>query len=197
MNLLTIAWKSIRQRSLASILTALSVALGVALMVAVLVINGVVSRMFSQSGSGYHLVIGPQGSPTELVLSTVYRTQLPTNNLPWRFYTELIKRREIETAIPITRGGFTEEGGFPIVGTVPRYFAIPYGHGRERAFWPALKELLGIGRRPVVPQHFARRGEILTSDWDAVIGSEVARKNGWDIGSAFKMRSEERREGEQ
>ena len=35
MSLLTIAWKSIRQRSLASILTALSVALGVALMVAV------------------------------------------------------------------------------------------------------------------------------------------------------------------
>ena len=39
MNLVTIAWKSIRQRSLASSLTALSVALGVALMVTVLVIN--------------------------------------------------------------------------------------------------------------------------------------------------------------
>jgi putative ABC transport system permease protein len=188
MSLLTIAWKSIRQRSLASILTALSVALGVALMVAVLVINGVVARMFSQSGSGYHLVVGPhQGGATELVLSTVYRTQLPRNNLPWRFYTELIKRREIETAIPITMGDFTEEGGFPIVGTVPRYFAIPYGHGRVRAFWPAVKEFLGFERRPVVPQNFRIRGEILTSDWDAVIGSEVARKNGWDIGSKFKM----------
>ena len=41
MNLVTIAWKSIRQRWLASALTALSIALGVALMVAVLVINGV------------------------------------------------------------------------------------------------------------------------------------------------------------
>src|SRR5690606_41759929 len=122
---------------------------------------------------------------------------VPTRKLPWRFSADLRKRREIETATPITMGALTEDGGFPIVGTGPRYFAIPYGHGRERAFWPALKELLGIERRPVVPLHFARRGEILTSDWDAVIGSEVARKNGWDIGSAFKMRSEERREGEQ
>ncbi|MEZ6148239.1 MAG: hypothetical protein R3B91_22965 [Planctomycetaceae bacterium] len=62
MNLLSIVWKSIRQRSLASSLTALSVALGVALMIAVLVINGVVGRIFSQSGSGYDLVVGAQGA---------------------------------------------------------------------------------------------------------------------------------------
>ena len=188
MNLLTIAWKSIRQRSLASVLTALSVALGVALMIAVLVINGVITRMFSQSGSGYNLVVGPQGSATDLVLSTVYRTQLPANNLPWRYYTEFVKRREVETAIPLTMGDFTEEGGFPIVGTVPRYFAIPYGHGKESGFIPQLKELLGIAKRPVVPQHF-RIGtdEILAADFDAVIGSEVARKNGWDVGSSSSL----------
>lgn len=187
MSLLTIAWKSIRQRALASSLTALSMALGVALMVAVLVINGVVTQMFSQSGSGYHLVVGPAGSPIELVLSTIYRTQLPNNNLPWRFYTELVERPEIETGIPLTMGDFTEEGGFPIVGTVPRYFAIPYGHGRVKGFYPRVKELLGIEKRPVVAQNFRIRGEILTSDWDAVIGSEVAHKNNWDIGSTFKM----------
>ncbi len=51
MNLMTIAWKSLRQRRLASFLTALSVALGVALMVAVLVINGVITEMFTQSGT--------------------------------------------------------------------------------------------------------------------------------------------------
>src|SRR4029079_12995494 len=72
MNLLTIAWKSIRQRLLASSLTALSIALGVALMVTVLVINAVVARMFSQSATGYHLIIGAKGSPMQLVLNTIY-----------------------------------------------------------------------------------------------------------------------------
>jgi len=62
MNTLTIAWKSIRQRRVASLLTALSVALGVTLMVSVLVINGVIDRMFNQTASGYDLVIGAQGS---------------------------------------------------------------------------------------------------------------------------------------
>ena len=187
MSLLTIAWKNIRQRSLASSLTALSVALGVALMVAVLVINGVVTRMFSQSGAGYHLVVGPQGSATELVLSTVYRTQLPSNNLPWRVFTELKERPEVETAIPLTMGDFTEVGQFPIVGTVPRYFAIPYGFGRATGFWPQIKDLLRIEKNLTQPQQFQIRGKILTSDWDAVIGSEVARTNGWDLGTTFKM----------
>jgi putative ABC transport system permease protein len=45
MNLISIAIKSIRQRWLASSLTALSIALGVALMISVLIINGVVTRM--------------------------------------------------------------------------------------------------------------------------------------------------------
>ena len=73
MNLLSIAWKSIRQRALASSLTALSVALGVALMIAVLVINGIIARLFSQSGSGYHQIShrftppGPPASPFSLI----------------------------------------------------------------------------------------------------------------------------------
>ena len=47
MNLLTIAWKSIRKRRLASCLTALSIGLGVMLMVLVLVIFGAVNSAYS------------------------------------------------------------------------------------------------------------------------------------------------------
>ncbi len=165
MNLLTIAWKSIRQRSLASSLTALSVALGVALMIAVLVINGVVGRIFSQSGSGYNLVVGPKGSELQLVLSTIYRIGKPIENLPWRFYEELQQRAGVEQVIPLCFGDDTEQGHFPIIGTLPRYFGIDYAPGKS----------------------FGIRGEILKGTWDAVIGSEVARVNGWTIGSTFKM----------
>lgn len=165
MNLISIAWKSIRQRALASSLTALSVALGVALMVAVLVINGVISRMFSQSGAGYNLIVGPKGSEVQLVLSTIYRIQKPIENLPWRFYEELQTYREVTQVVPIALGDFTEQGGFPIVGTLPRYFAIDFAPRRK----------------------FRIDGELLAGDWDAVIGSEVARVNGWSIGSTFKM----------
>ncbi len=46
MSLFGIAWRSIRQRSLPSLLTSLSMALGVMLVVAVLSIHGVVADSF-------------------------------------------------------------------------------------------------------------------------------------------------------
>ena len=167
MNLFTIAWKSIRQRSLASLLTGLSVALGVSLMVAVLVINGIITRLFSQSGTGYDLIIGPDGSPVQLVLSTVYRIDRPIDNLPWDFYEEISKDPRIGEAVPVAFGDFTEIGGFPIIGTKPQYFKLDVVAGQ--------------------PFYVAEPGSFLRGTWDAVIGSEVARQNDWDIGTTFKM----------
>ncbi len=166
MNLLTIAWKSIRQRWLASALTALSVALGVALMVAVLIINGVISRMFNQTGTGYDLLLGGKGSDVQLVLSTVYRIGRTDEPLPWRFYEEVKADPQVERAIPLVVGDTTEEGGFPIVGTTPTYFSTPYAYKRN---------------------FVAKAGHGLKGPFDSVIGSEVARVNNWDIGSTFKI----------
>lgn len=165
MNLLTIAAKSIRQRWLASFLTGLSVALGVSLMVAVLILNGVVTDMFKQSGSGYDLIIGAKGSDLQLVLSTIYRIDKPIENLPWRYYRELAEHRWVERAIPVNLGDTTEIGNFPIVGTTPQYFLVDYVPGKK----------------------FRLKGDGLQGTWDAVIGSQVSAKNGWNVGAQFKM----------
>lgn len=165
MSLLSIAWKSVRQRMLASSLTGLSVALGVSLMIAVLIINGIVSRMFSQTGTGYDLVLGPKGSDLQLVLSTVYRIERANQTLPWPLYETVRDDPRIEMAVPVNVGDNTQEGSFPIVGTTPQYFSFDV----------------------VAGQPFSVRGEFLQGTWDAVIGSEVARVNGWDIGSEFQL----------
>jgi putative ABC transport system permease protein len=164
MNLFSIAWKSIRQRFLSSSLTAFSVALGVMLMVAVLVIYGIMDRMFSQQSIAYDLIVGPKGSDMQLVLNTVYRVGSPLQNLPYLYYEELKRDPRIETAIPFCLGDATEKGGFPIVGTTEEYLEHPYTPG----------------------QNFKIRGEAFTSSFDAIIGSEVARVNGWDIAAADK-----------
>ena len=57
MNLFSIAWKSVKQRRLASALTALSVALGVMLMVVVIVISGAVDGVFNQRTIAYDLIV--------------------------------------------------------------------------------------------------------------------------------------------
>lgn len=165
MNLVTIALKSIKQRLLSSSLTALSVALGVMLMVAVLVINGVVSDLFSQPSFGFNLVVGPKGSDLSLALSAIYRLDRPGEPLPYLFYKELKEHRVVEKAVPIAIGDVTEQGGFPIVGTIPEFFDLDYAYGKS----------------------FRVRGEFLKTPWDAVIGSRVAATNGWNIGSEFKL----------
>jgi putative ABC transport system permease protein len=165
MSIFQIAWKSIRQRSVASFLTGLSVALGVMLMVAVMILYSVIASTFQQTSIGYDLVVGPKGSPLQLVLSSIYRVSPPIENLPFRFYKDLQKDPRVDTAIPIALGDTTEEGSFPIVGTVPEYFSIPFSHNRE----------------------FAVRGTFLRKPFDAVIGSRVAATNGWKEGSQFRM----------
>ena len=164
MNLVTIAWKSIRQRALASFLTALSVALGVTLMVSVLVVHGIVDRIFSQNASGYHLVVGAKGSPLQLVLNTIYHLSSPVENIPYLYYKELKSNPRVKNAIPICMGDVTMEGNFRIIGTSPEFFEVDY-HPEKK---------------------FRVRGHYLEDAFDAVIGSQVARTNGWDIGSTFQ-----------
>lgn len=171
MNLAEIAWKSIRSRSLSSSLTALSIALGVTMMVAVLVIYGVIESTFSQNSINYDLIVGPKGSPLQLVLSTVYHVNPPIENLPYSYYETLKNEPGVSAAMPIAIGDTTEEGGFPIVGTIPEYFTIDYAPANAK--------------RPA--RAFRVDGRFIRGQWEAVVGSHVANANGWTVGTQFRM----------
>jgi len=165
MNLITIAWKSLKQRRLASCLTAFSIALGVMLMVLVLVMFGAVNSAFTQRSIAYDLIVGPKGSDLQLVLSAVYRMQPPIENLPYLYLEQMRKDRRVVSAVPLAFGDVTQEGSFPIIGTTPEYFENDYMPGRA----------------------FKIRGTRVNGLLDTIIGYEVARKNNWDIGSTFTI----------
>lgn len=167
MSLLAIAYKSLRQRALASSLTALSVGLGVMLIVAVLLIAGIINETFNRKSTSYDFIVGPKGSDMQLVLSTVYRIQPPIENLPYLYYLELSKDAMVDETVPLAFGDFTEEGAFPIVGTTARYFEWGYAPNRPYRVTPGSKKM--------------------GDPFHAVIGSEVARKNEWGLGTQFKL----------
>lgn len=169
MSILQIAWKSLRQRWVASSLTAVSIALGVALLVGVLITLGIITRLFQETGAGYDLLIGARGSETQLVLSSVYRVEKPIENLPYRYYRQLQEDPRVDAVVPLAIGDDTDKGQFPIVGTTTRYFTLPAANRSGR------------------PVEFRLRGRAMTGPWDAVIGAEVARVNGWDLGSTFQL----------
>lgn len=171
MNLFQIAWKSVSQRKLASLLTALSVSLGVMLMVVVLVISGAVDSAFNQRSVAYDLIVGAKGSSLQLVMSSVYRIQPPIANLPLMYFKQLQDDKRITKAVPLAFGDYTkpEHGSFPIVGTTNDYFLNDFTADQkfEVEDQPGSHQLDGL--------------------YDAIVGSQVALRNGWKVGDAFNI----------
>jgi putative ABC transport system permease protein len=92
MSLWSIAWKSIKQRGLASALTMLSMALGVMMVVGVLTILGVVEESFRNNAQlGYNMIVGGgKGGPLELTLNSVYYLSRPSEPVPYDYYLEYL-----------------------------------------------------------------------------------------------------------
>ena len=89
MSLLTIAFRSIKQRLFSSTLTMISMALGVTLVVGVLAIFGIVQQSFNANATlGYNMVIGAKGGKLQLVLNSVYYLSEPIENIPYEYFLE-------------------------------------------------------------------------------------------------------------
>ncbi len=168
MSLWKIAWRSIRQRTLASGLTAFSMGMGVALVVTVLVIHSVISQSFRRGAQGYDLIVGAKGSPLQLVLNTVFHLSQPLENIPYSYYQEFIEGRfapAVEAAIPICTGH--DYKGYPAVATIPEYFEkLTYLEDKKYGF---------------------AQGKNFEDEnyWDAVLGDVVARRTGLKLGDTF------------
>ena len=115
MSLWRIAWRSIEQRGIASLLTALSMALGVMMVIAVLSISGVVSESFRSNASlGYNMIVGAKGGKLQLTLNTVYYLSQPVENIPYEFFLEFqpkaVRDRQLRNSLrfqAVEAGGLT------------------------------------------------------------------------------------------
>lgn len=165
MSLWKIAWRSIRQRTLASGLTAFSMGMGVALVVTVLVIHGVISQSFRRGAQGYDLIVGAKGSSLQLVLNTVFHLSQPLENIPFTYYQEFVEGRftpAVASAIPVCTGH--DYKGYPALATVPEYFT-------KLTYLDDLKYKFAQG------ENFKEE-----NFYEAVIGDVVAKRTGLKLG---------------
>ncbi len=169
MSLWKVAWRSIQQRSLSSVLTAVAMGLGVALVVCVLVIHGVVKKSFDRGAGGYNLIVGAnKGGQLQLVLNTVYHLSRPIGNIPYTYYEWLVDRPYVEAAYPLCMGGSYKD--HRIVGTMPDMFEdLEYGDGQKYAFEEP-------NRNFYYDEYFC-----------AVVGPTAARKTGLKLGDTFQV----------
>lgn len=169
MSLFAIAWRSIRQRGLASALTGFSMALGVALVVAVLVIHHVVADSFRRNaGLGYDIIVGAKGGKLQLVLNTVYHLSSPVENIPYSLLKEFTDgqfKPYVAKAIPYCLGD--NYRGHRVVATTPDLLDDEYVPGRKYAF---------------------ARGRNFKADapFEGVAGAVAARKLGLKVGDTFR-----------
>ena len=163
MNTLKIVYKNIKQRSLSSMLTILSVLLGVGLVTAILILKNESEDAFNQAATGYEIIVGPKGSSLQLTLSTVYQIGLPIQNMPLKVYDLLKNDKRVRLAIPYVFGDNYKN--FRITGTVSELFS-------EFEYKKGIRYKID-------------EGSFFSNDFEAVIGKEVADKTGLKTGDTF------------
>lgn len=157
MNIFTLAFSSLKFRSISNLFNALILALGVAMIIALLQLSAQLEQRFTRDLQGIDLVVGAKGSPIQLILSSVFHLDIPNGNIPLKEAEELQKNPQtntlIKTAIPIALGD--NYNGFRILGTNTDYIK---NYGGELA-----------------------SGNLFTAQMQAVVGSSVAEKNSLKI----------------
>src|SRR5450432_2606875 len=92
MNLFQLVLKQMRQRSLSTALTLLSVLLGVSLAVSIMILRRESRNIFAQTDFGYDILVGPpKGSPLQLTLNTVYHMDQSPGVIPYQIYADMAR----------------------------------------------------------------------------------------------------------
>ena len=155
--MIRLALAYMRDRPLGVVLNALLLAIAVATLVLLLQFAQQAGERFERDARGIDLVVGAKGSPLQLVLSSVYHIDVPTGNIPLGELDRLRADPGVAEAVPLALGDNFQ--GFRIVGSDDRLLPL-YG------------ATMAKGRS------FARPAE-------AVLGAEVARRTGAQLGQKF------------
>lgn len=100
----------------------------------------------------YDTIIGPAGSATDLAMSTMFFTGNITETIPYQHYLDLRNDSRVNLAVPFAMGD--NYNGAKIIGTTPDFL---------------LNKSLDCGR-------------MFADTYEAVVGYEVAKSNGLELG---------------
>lgn len=152
-----LAWKNIWFKPLNTILSIILLTASVAIISLLILLQEQFEKQFSSNIDGVDVVLGAQGSPLQLILSSVYQVDAPTGNISYDEAKTWMKHPFVKSAIPLAFGD--NYRGFKIVGTTPDYLE-KYGAT-------------------------VSEGKLFQKDFEVVIGSEIAKKLNIKVGDKF------------
>ncbi len=157
MKLARLALAYLASRPLLTALHVALLALGVATLVFLLLVSHQAEERLARDAKPVDLVVGAKGSPLQLILSSVFHADVPTGNIGLAEAQAIMANPMVAAATPLALGDAYR--GHRIVGTEPSFLAL----------------------------YDARvaQGEIFAAPMEAVVGSEVARRQGLAPGATI------------
>lgn len=152
-----LAWKNIWFKPLNTVLSVILLTASVAIISLLILLQEQFEKQFSSNIDGVDVVLGAQGSPLQLILSSVYQVDAPTGNISYDEAKVWMKHPFVKSAIPLAFGD--NYRGFKIVGTTPEY-------------------LEKFGAK-------VNSGKIFDKNLEVVVGSEIAKKLNIKVGDKF------------
>lgn len=160
-SILGLAWRSLMNRKVSALLTVIAIALSVALFLGVEKARNAAKSGFDNTISGTELIVGAPSGQINLLLYSVFRLGNATAEISWDTYQELDGRSDVAWTVPISLGD--SHRGYRVLGSDLGYFEH-YKYGQRQ------------------PLGFSE-GAPFEDLFEAVIGSDVAKKLGYDVGS--------------
>lgn len=133
MKLPRMVLRNLRRRPLATSLTTLSVALGVGLFASIGALRKATEQSFQRSASLCDTLVGPKGSPLQIVLNSLYHIGLSPGNITFSLYEELVEDPAVLWSVPLAVGDSLQ--GHRIVAVTDSLFKdveIPGDYGKLR-----------------------------------------------------------------
>lgn len=152
-----LAWRNIWFKPLNTILSVILLTSSVAIITTLILVEKQFEEKFTSNIEDVDLVLGAQGSPLQLILSSVYQVDSPTGNINYDSAKVWMNNPYVEKAIPLAFGD--NYRGYKILGTTKDYLA---------KYNAKLAE-----------------GKLFENNFEVVVGSEIAQKLSLRIGDEF------------
>jgi putative ABC transport system permease protein len=152
-----LAWKNIWFKPLNTVLSVILLSSSVAIITTLILVEKQIEEKFSSNIEDVDLVLGAQGSPLQLILSSVYQVDAPTGNINYDSAKVWMNNPYVEKAIPLAFGD--NYRGYKILGTTHDYLT-------------KFKTKVSDGR-------------LYDKNFEVVVGSEIAQKLNISVGDEF------------
>lgn len=163
MTIFSLARAALLHKPMHSVLGILATAMGIAMLSAVFLISHGISDGLKRNSGGIDVVAGAKGSPLQLILSTIYHTDVPIGNIDMDDFQALQKNPMVKQAIPIVVGDNFK--GYRIVGTTAAYLDL-------------------YQAKPVEGRVFSKEFEVVAgAATDVRIGDEFSARHGFSADS--------------